>query len=188
MGVRHVHLIRHGQYSHDPELLTDLGRSQAHMVGVRLGGLGVRALTCSTMPRAKETAGLVAGPLSGVRPRATDLLREHVPSPPRHGEPPTWFAELAEPVRQKWRDQLEAASARIMKPTRADERHDVIVAHGNTIRALICRALELGPGVWWDLQVPAHCSVSTVLVRRTSCALERFNDVGHLPPAMRTDV
>lgn len=92
-------LIRHGQYEtwqedSDKRILTALGREQARLTGERLKELNLAysVLYSSTMPRAKETAGLIAEVLPQVPRKQTDLLSEGAPIRP---EPPskTWKPE-----------------------------------------------------------------------------------------------
>jgi serine/threonine-protein phosphatase PGAM5 len=105
--VRHILLIRHGQYDEsspqdDHRHLTPLGRRQAELTGLRLailarGGLGgiygeyqrfagpckIKALHVSDMVRAKETAAIIAKHLPPeVQLTPPDpLLNEALPSP-----------------------------------------------------------------------------------------------------------
>ena len=77
--VRHIFLIRHGQY-HDREKndsqrsLTDLGKKQAKLTGRRLseiirnaagansdGSCPLKSLSCSSLTRAKQTADIIHG-------------------------------------------------------------------------------------------------------------------------------
>ena len=81
-------------------------------------------------------------------------------------------------------DQVYDAALSI--PTRPS--HEVIVAHGNLIRALIVRLLGADEDSWIDMEC-RNCSITTVDVygdgRRI---LVGFNDVGHLEEELRTQV
>ncbi len=86
-------LIRHGQYEtwhedRSKRILTALGREQAQLTGQRLKDLSkdYTLLTSSSMPRAKETAQLIAECLPQVPREQSDLLTEGAPIPP---EPPS---------------------------------------------------------------------------------------------------
>ncbi len=86
-------LIRHGQYEtwhedRSKRILTALGREQAQLTGQRLKDLSkdYTLLTSSSMPRAKETAQLIAECLPQVPREQSDLLSEGAPIQP---EPPS---------------------------------------------------------------------------------------------------
>lgn len=187
MRVRTLHLVRHGQYDRDPERLTELGRTQAAALARHLARSDIASLTSSTMPRAKETAQIMSEDLPDARRAATHCLRENGGcEAPRFIEPPAWLQGQRDAHRERQAQLLERAWERFIKPPRARERHDVLVCHGNMIRLLVCRAMQLPPGVWWELVCPFHCSLTTLLVRPDMVRLLRYNDVGHLPEALRT--
>lgn len=101
-NVRHILLVRHGQYMEDfkddkRRVLTPLGRHQAELTGQRLaimarGGFGMinpefagpcyfKAIHVSDMARAKETAKIIASHLPGVPLMAPDpMLNEALPA------------------------------------------------------------------------------------------------------------
>lgn len=101
-NVRHIILVRHGQYREDfkddkRRILTPLGRHQAELTGQRLalmarGGLGminpefagpcnIKAIHVSDMARAKETAKIIASHLPGVPVMEPDpMLNEALPA------------------------------------------------------------------------------------------------------------
>ncbi|PSN51355.1 Serine/threonine-protein phosphatase Pgam5 [Blattella germanica] len=91
-AVRHLLLIRHGQYNlsgriDEERKLTDLGRKQAHFTGLRLQELDLpySKLIASTMTRANETARIIQRSLPEVPFSDCPLLEEGAPIPP---EPP----------------------------------------------------------------------------------------------------
>jgi probable phosphoglycerate mutase len=78
-------LCRHGESEgnrdarfggHSPTPLTEHGRSQARATGQRLADAGVDAVYSSDLPRALETAEIIAGVAGASRPLVTPLLRE----------------------------------------------------------------------------------------------------------------
>lgn len=90
-AVRHLLLIRHGQYSLSgktdfQQKLTELGRQQANFTGERLKALTLpwTVMLQSTMTRAQETAGIINKCLN-VKVESCPLLEEGAPIPP---EPP----------------------------------------------------------------------------------------------------
>jgi probable phosphoglycerate mutase len=90
MAVTRILLVRHGDSVHKAEGvyggprgcrgLTDTGRAQAEALGPRLAQAGPVTLWCSTIPRAIETAGILAATLgvSGVE-QDCGLCSYHLP-------------------------------------------------------------------------------------------------------------
>ncbi len=188
-GKRYIYLVRHGQYHMDREqegygTLTALGRRQAHSVGRRLAREHeVEFIHHSDMPRAIETAEIVAGHLSDIPKKQSRLLREGLPTAPSHWNGRPSRAHLA-----RTRERMDAAYGRYFKPLKGKkDRHDLIVAHGNLIRYLVRRALGDPIGKWWrmDILQCSLCVVAIVPPPRHS-VLMAFNDVGHLTMSMRT--
>lgn len=184
MGERVLHLVRHGQYHREPERLTDIGRAQAEIVAARIVLEPIASVRSSTAPRAKETAAAISRLLPALKPTASGQLVELIPSYPRHELPD---ALQGRPIANWSRDlaQLDRACEMLFKPTRGPDRVEVVVIHGNLIRALVCRALRAPIGMWWDMWID-NCSVTTLRVRKDRCFLMRLNDTGHLPPALVT--
>lgn len=187
MPIRTLYLVRHGQYvSADAstgqlEVLTGLGRKQALRIGRRLAGVDFAALHHSTMPRAIETASIVATRLPPLELRQTPLLCEGLPTVARHFKPP--FRKPRAEVTST-RKRMDTAFAKYFRPSRFD-RNELIVAHGNVIRYFIRKALGDAVSRWWQLDI-MQCSLSIVRIAPTRMVLVSFNDVGHLPPNYRT--
>ena len=90
-ATRHLLLIRHGQYnlegkSDTERYLTQLGIQQATLTGQRLAELNLpnSSMVCSTMTRAKQTAGLIQQSLPEnveILPHDS-ILEEGAPYPP----------------------------------------------------------------------------------------------------------
>lgn len=64
MAVRHFYLIRHAEPGEDGRL-TERGVRQAELLGQRLAHLPLGSVQHGPLPRATETARLVAGQLGG---------------------------------------------------------------------------------------------------------------------------
>lgn len=102
-AIRHLILIRHGQYNmkgeNDKERrLTDLGRKQAELTGLRLKASGMHfdSIICSNMTRAIETAEIVVKHMDQPElciETQDPVLREGAPCLP---EPPVsnWHPDL----------------------------------------------------------------------------------------------
>lgn len=195
MGTRTLLFVRHGQYvADDAGKLTDLGREQARVTGGWLAryleGQRVDALWSSTLPRARETAGIIANglsqlerhapakPASGYRVRPTSVLCEgmytkvkghEVPASERHAD----------------RVRADAAYTRFFRTSRSD-RLEIVVCHGNLIRYLVCRAIDV-PIARWTRMNSNHCSVTRILVRDTGAVrVVSYNETAHLSAKLVT--
>jgi broad specificity phosphatase PhoE len=78
-------------------VLTEVGRRQAALIGERLAQIPFATIYHSPWDRAAQTAQIIAGHHPGVPVRASDLLRECVPSPPPDerltAQQAAWFAD-----------------------------------------------------------------------------------------------
>ncbi len=189
MGNRYLYLVRHGQYhmDHDKDdygTLTPLGRRQAARIGKRLAQHGsFEAIFHSDMPRAVETAEIVAQHFPEIPRRQSRLLREGLPTAPGHWDDKPSRERLA-----KVRQRMDAAHDRFFKPSKGKkDRHELIVAHGNLIRYLVRRAMGDSVNKWWRMDI-VQCSLCIVVVAPPPRhgLLMAFNDTGHLPKRMRT--
>jgi probable phosphoglycerate mutase len=192
MAQRFLYLVRHGQYARDDTLpgdpdgsLTALGREQAALVAERLAALPVAAIHHSDLRRATETAAIIATRLPGATLRPSPLLRERVPAIPTGFEP--LFAHIPPDRVAQDGPRADEAFAAYFAPLLGDaaDRHEIIVSHGNLICFLACRVLGAPRDAWLhaDMQLCAVCEVIVGGSRRI--ALERLNDVAHLPLHLR---
>lgn len=200
--TRHVILVRHGQYdetSKDDMLrkLTPLGRLQAERTGARLARMAegansfdefefngpcmIQALRSSSMTRARETAEIIAKHLK-VKLEAPDpLLDEALPSPMIPIRPD--IEEAVEEVDAN-HDRIEDGFQKyIYREEPSEEEADefeIIVCHGNVIRYMFCRALQLPPEAWLRLSI-FNCSITYLLIRPNGHVSARMlGDIGHL--------
>jgi serine/threonine-protein phosphatase PGAM5 len=187
--MRRLIFMRHGQYDELSSArtggpLTPLGRRQAKKTAAALRRLEVAAIWCSTLARAKETASFVAAKQPHARLKRTKLLCEVIPT------------KL--PPHIKLRIPIDATHIKDDK-TRADRAYDtlfkatkrsrteIVVCHGNLIRYLVCRALGIAPKLWMRLD-STHCGLTEFRVLPKGIVrVVRYNDVGHLPQAFRTE-
>lgn len=189
-GVHYIYLIRHGDYDHDSTVdeetgngLNALGRAQAQAIAARLAALPVRpaSLVTSTYRRAWETAGIIGKVLKlpvtrdsllhecAFSSEREDFMRHHTPD------------EVA-----ACDSNLAAAWARYMTPSPAADRYDVLVCHGNVIRAFVSRTLA-GDATHWLRMDIGNASLTVLAVRPDgSPRLIVFSDVGHLPVSQQT--
>lgn len=190
--VRNLFLVRHGEYVHDAACdeevgcgLDALGREQARLVAARLDGLPLTftSLQSSPMTRARETAAVVAGHFPELAHRIEGDIRECTPPTRRQDV----MADLEPGEAEACQAQLAAAAARLLVPATAGaDENDIVVCHGNVIRWLVCRALEVDPQAWLGMSI-ANCSVTVIQVKADgTCKLVSFADSGHIPWSQTT--
>jgi serine/threonine-protein phosphatase PGAM5 len=184
-GIHYVYLIRHGIYDRDSTAddvvgngLNALGREQARLIGARLAALPVRpaSLVASTYRRASETADVI-GSILKMTPTRDSLIHECTPTTTRQD-----YMRNHSPEDIALCDSnLAAAWVKYMTPSPAADRHDVLVCHGNVIRALVSRAVS-GDSRQWHVMDIGNASLTILAVRPDgSTRLVMFSDVGHLP-------
>ncbi len=190
--LRTVFLVRHGEYAHtddcDPAVecsLVALGRQQTRLAAARLDAMPVRftSLQASTLARARETAAIIAEHFPELTLTLHDDLRECTPTTRRADI----MASLAPGEADSCDSQLEALAHRLLTPAAgpADE-NDIVVCHGNVIRWLVCRVLDVDPTAWLGMSI-ANASLTIVQVRADgSLKLIGFGDSGHVPYPMTT--
>eukprot|EP00927_Polykrikos_kofoidii_P079895 TRINITY_DN76731_c0_g1_i1.p1 TRINITY_DN76731_c0_g1~~TRINITY_DN76731_c0_g1_i1.p1 ORF type:complete len:387 (-),score=62.51 TRINITY_DN76731_c0_g1_i1:140-1300(-) len=198
VGRRQVVFVRHAQAAsantaESTSVLSDIGMRQARLTGERLRavfdeakvGNGAVIVFHSGEPETKATAEAIHGFLAKpCKLTGTALLAEGLPvlpSPASSGvveafEEANADAELA---------RAEGAfRAHIWQPTgELPERVnvEVIVSHGNLLRYLTCRSLQLPPSAWSRLR--AHnCALTRLDIDSDGFVyLHEFGSIGHLP-------
>ncbi|XP_043516742.1 serine/threonine-protein phosphatase PGAM5, mitochondrial-like [Frieseomelitta varia] len=187
-AIRHIILIRHGQYNTEAKTdadgtLTTFGRQQAEATGKRLQELGFSytSLIHSTMTRAQETAKIIESFLKNITVKSDSLLNEGSPIQP---EPPSsnWKAEINYYIDGP---RIEAAFRKYFH--RADfsqekDSYTILVCHANVIRYFVCRALQFPPESWLRLSLN-HASITWITIYPDGIVkLLAFGDSGHLNP------
>jgi len=186
MFERIVYLVRHGQcepqdttreYVDVP--LTPVGREQAVATAERLRDLNARAIYCSTLRRARETAEIVATRCQAPPLRASMLLRELPDFRPRADETARERIELGK--RREAR-----AFAYYVRPADSSMMVDIVVTHGNLVRYFVCRILGMPPESMPTFGT-SHCGITQLHVSGDGrMRLISYNDTGHLPERLRT--
>lgn len=166
-AVRHLILVRHGQYNLDGEIdleryLTELGRKQASHTGERLKNLKIPfdKMIRSTMTRAQETGKIISTHIGNVPIENCSLIEEGAPIAPEppighwHPEPhviqsiflcfPFECNHLFYELQQFFQDgaRIEAGFRKHFHRAKADQEKDsytLIVGHANVIRYYVCR-------------------------------------------------
>lgn len=186
--IRHLLFIRHGQYHYAEDdadcRLTELGREQLSLTGMRLKQLGLpyKVLRYSTMTRAVESTEVMLEHLPDVPVEPCQLLCEGAP----------YILEPALPYYQPSKKELIEDGQRIenafkLYVHRANhgESHDsyeIFVCHANVIRYFVCRALQLPPEAWIRFSLD-HGSITWIVVRPDGrVSLRWLGNSGHMPP------
>ena len=199
------YLVRHGEtewnrmgrmQGHTGVPLSATGRRQAAQVGKRLGSVEFSAAYCSDLPRAAETARIIAdGRDLEVTPDSD--LREF-----SYGE---WEGMTLEEVETRYPGALaeriqaggnlgwsapggEGAIDAIHRVRRFSTRASaslgdgdsvLVVAHGGSLRALVVCLLDLADSDFWKFRVD-NTALAIVTDHDGSRVLESWNDTSHL--------
>jgi len=198
MTTRTLYMIRHGQYdtqekSPDGGSLTDIGRQQAACAGKAVSRITVDKIHASTMTRAIETTNIIAQELAA--DYATyDVIREAIPTiPPRIASEilglmdgnPNFTHDNIERDRKRADQAFEQFFG--APATDAPNTHELLVCHGNIMRYLVCRALDVNVDAWAKLNIN-HCGITIITVdEQARRRLVTHNATGHLPIHLLTD-
>ncbi len=187
-AARTIVLVRHGHYLADPSIdekigpgLSMLGIEQAERLGSRLTeSMQFDALHVSPMQRAADTAAaLFSKPPEHAFAVDPDLA-ECTP-PTRRQE---IMAETTPVQSATCKAQLDRVFARYFRLADGSEKSELFVCHGNVIRYLITRALDVDTQAWLEMSV-GHASITRIRVEADGrFKVIAVGDVGHLPKAM----
>ena len=196
-------LLRHGQTEHNVDRrfsgvnsngLTDLGRGQAAAAARRLGVLArIEVVVCSPLPRAVETATIVAAEL-GLDLEPEDGLRET--------DFGRWEGFTFTEVKERWPAELSSwlADANVAPPDgesfaaterRVRKARDAVIArhpgkvvllvsHVTPIKTLARLAVQAPPAALYRLHVDSASLTEIDWYADGPAVLRRFNDTAHL--------
>jgi broad specificity phosphatase PhoE len=168
--------------------LTSVGKKQVELTAQRLSSLPISAIHCSSFRRTSETAKIIAKEFCGIYPRKSRLLWECVPSIPKAFAQHEHFKYISIKDVTQWREQADEAFERYFKSARGKDKHEIIVSHANLIRYLVCLVLQVQTGAWFNLVID-NCGISEIRIETNDrMKLVSYNDVGHLPRQLRTQV
>jgi probable phosphoglycerate mutase len=191
---RYLYLVRHGEASPDESELTDTGRRQAELLGVRLRDIPLAAVHHGPSPRAEQTARLIGDQLDDVPVRSSELAGDYLPHLPTREELPAQFADamldriarFPAGERGNGPGLARRALARFTGPVSGDEpRHELIVTHNFLVAWLVRDALDAPAWRWMGLN---HGNASLTVIRYAPdrpASILFHNDMGHLPPELR---
>lgn len=189
--ARHLYLARHAEPGDGGAGLSDRGIRQAELLGRRLADVPFAAVHHGPLPRATETARVVAGQLSDeVPPCELGAAGDYVPHIPQRDELAPEYAEAVlsflgdvDPESAARGADLAAEAIELLTgPVAGDaERHELVVTHAFTIGWLVRHALGAPPWRWVGVN---HCHTGLTMIRYVPGrppALVVLNDVTHLP-------
>ncbi|HEX4103866.1 MAG TPA: histidine phosphatase family protein [Candidatus Paceibacterota bacterium] len=158
-----IYFVRHGQsedniapvFQSVDSPLNDKGRAQAKSIAERVSKISFETLIASLLPRARETAEIVAR-VTGRKPEYSDLFVERIKPKGISGK--SYEDEMANTLWRNWEKSLDTPGMRVADGenfddiiARADkaltflknriEASIVVVTHGYFLRTVVARAL-----------------------------------------------
>ncbi|MFJ2807078.1 histidine phosphatase family protein [Kitasatospora sp. NPDC087271] len=209
-ATRYLYLTRHGEAAPDGSGLTADGRRQAVLLGRRLADRPIAAVHHGPLPRAAQSARLIAEQLGGGRPGNEPLgggplgggwqagavptvceeAGDYVPYVPERHELPAdsadylldFLAQSTAEERARGPELARRAVQRFTGPVAGGEdRHELVVTHAFLIGWLVRHALSAPAWRWLGLN---SCNAALTVIRytpgRPSYVL-LHNDMRHLP-------
>lgn len=190
--TRTLYLVRHGEHAdaeHGVEdgPLSKRGIRQAQAIAKRLKHVEFDGAWYSPAQRAEHTMQVIAETIEGVETQPSSLLLECVPTGVVAGMPEAYapfFGSYSEADTDAGRAQMSDAVADFMGVNRAGT--ELLVTH-NFVIAWFVREAMLSPEWRWLAINQANCGL-TVLHQQSGrpWTMRVHNDVGHLPPTIRT--
>lgn len=191
MARRTLYLVRHGA-ADALGRLTDEGREQSRLIGRRLARVPVDAVWHSPLPRAAESARLIAAEMPRVLVDEAEELVDNVPFVPEPGDAPaSWtgfFDGYDRREAEAGRRTADAAAARFARVDGRGRRatHEVAVTHAYPIAWIVREALQAPPARWMSLAGVANASLTVVEFDGAGEAnTVVFNDLSHLPAELQ---
>ncbi len=195
MATRFLYLVRHGNYNAyvtiEDDLggpLTALGEQQAVYTGQYLSQQPIRHIYTSVLRRAAQTTEVISKFMPNIPVSEREDLREVTPGIPARLEDnfAERFPEMTSDRLRAGQDRADAAFSAFFQPPAQpdteDEVHDVLVCHGNLIRYLICRTLNVSGSAWGNMIIHQG-SISRIMIDDADgIYLMTFNEVVHMPP------
>jgi serine/threonine-protein phosphatase PGAM5 len=185
-----LYVVRHGEAAPHDGPLSPAGEQQARLTGERLKGVPLSAIYHGPLPRAAQTASLIAACFPDVPVSASDLAGDYLPSDPDPvGLPPSYASFVAgfSPAERSEGPRMAAAAIdRFAQAGPEDgDNHELIVTHNFLIGWLVSQAMAAPSWRWLGLN-QMNCALTVIAYRPgLPPALISFNDAGHLTPELR---
>ena len=182
-----------GRYQGSSDVgLSSGGLQEAEALGRRLAGERIDAIYCSDLKRAVETAEAVArgrdlklithkelreidfGGLEGLTFGEIDRRYPGI----------DWWTARDPDMKLPQGESVSQLAKRVRRflaelGGHSDEETALVVAHGGTLRAVICLVLGLSLEHWWQISIDS-ASLSMIDRYSTTSVLSHLNDVCHL--------
>ncbi|MGB3413909.1 MAG: histidine phosphatase family protein [Microbacteriaceae bacterium] len=190
---RFIYLVRHGEQQNAEHglpdgPLTEKGRKQAELLADRLARVPFTHAYHSPLERAQETANIISSRLDNVQSEPSVLLLDCYPSGPSEDMPASFerfFGGVSEAELAAGSAQMADAVDEWLSPSK-ENTHELLVTHNFVISWLAREAMD-APSWRWLTMTVGNCSLSVIKVRSgRPNALMSLNDIGHLPPELRT--
>lgn len=192
-ATRYLYLVRHAEASRDEDRLTEAGRRQAALLGERLRDVPLDAVHHGPLPRAEQTARLVAEAVD-VPLNVSEAAGDYVPYVPARDELPAGWADFplrflaggTPGERGRGPELADRALELFTGPVRGgDDRHEVVVTHNFLVAWLVRDAMHAPKWRWLGLNYGnAAVTVIRYAPERPACVLVT-NDMRHLPDELR---
>ena len=188
-----LYLVRHGEQQDAEHGLPDgplsvRGKRQAKAVAKRLSNVPFDAAWHSPLQRAEETAKIMTSSAPNLQAVSTALLMDCIPAGPTEDMPhafESFFGSVTPEEIEAGQAQMADATAEWLAPGK-DERHELLITH-NFVIAWFVREVFGAPAWRWMGINQANCGLTIIRVRSAKPpVLIAHNDLGHLPPALRT--
>jgi probable phosphoglycerate mutase len=189
----YLYLVRHGEqqdaeYGLPDGPLSGRGTRQAKLIANRLGGVPFSGSWHSPLQRAAETARIMTESMPSLESAPSALLFDCIPSGPTPDMPhvfDSFFHAVTPEEIEAGQAQMADAVAEWLTPSR-DDRHDLLITH-NFVIAWFVREVFGAPTWRWMGLNQANCGLTIIRVRSAKPpVLVTHNDLGHLPPELRT--
>ncbi|MEV0844991.1 histidine phosphatase family protein [Streptomyces sp. NPDC049954] len=196
---RTLYVVRHAEATPDESGLTEAGRRQARLLGERLREVPFSVVRHGPLPRAVETARLVAESAGAGRAGQLPLEQseeagDYVPHLPTRAELPAdaagalmdWLADTTAQEAETGAALAKEALRRFTGPVEGDlPRHELLVTHAFLVSWLVRDALDAPAWRWMGLnQANTGLTVLRYAPGRLPSVLVH-NDLAHLPAELR---
>jgi broad specificity phosphatase PhoE len=185
-----LYLVRHGAAAPHDGPLSPVGEQQAKLTGQRLKDVPFSAIYHGPLPRAAQTARLIAAFTPDVPMSASDLAGDYLPSDPDPDDLPASYATFLGQFPETERSEGPTLAARAIRAFTqpgpdGNDVHTLIVTHNLLIGWLVSQALAAPAWRWLGLN-QMNCALTVIAYRPgLPPSLLTFNDAGHLPPELR---
>ncbi|MEU5540497.1 histidine phosphatase family protein [Streptomyces sp. NPDC020362] len=191
---RYLYLVRHGEATPDESGLTESGRRQAVLLGERLRTVPFAAVHHGPLPRAEQTARLIADQLKDVPLHVSEVAGDYVPHVPARHELPAesadYYLRFLEGATAEEREHGPVLARQALDlftgPVDGEEdRHELVVTHNFLVAWLVRDAMYAPKWRWLGLN---HENAALTVIRYTpgrAPSVLLSNDMRHLPAELR---